>query len=56
MSKLLYTDFREEGIVIRLVREHVKLKKKTIAHFYYTAGCRTFITTAYPVYFYDTIR
>lgn len=28
MSKLLYTDFREEGIVIRLVREHVKLKKK----------------------------
>ena len=28
MSKLLYTDFREEGIVI-LVREHVKLKKRS---------------------------
>lgn len=28
MSKLLYTDFREEGIVIRVVRGHVKLKKK----------------------------
>ena len=33
-----------------------KEKKNTIAHFYYTAGCRTFITTAYPVYFYDTMR
>lgn len=62
MSKLLYTDFREEGIVIRLVRGHVKLKKKEkkkhdrafllhggLSNVYYNGVSRIFLR-------YDTIK